>query len=106
MKKTVSKSKKNTRTTPTGRAVKSKVDRKLVGVRIEPRLVKVMKAIAELNDCALGELIEEVFWKSMDNANFFSEKGRMTAETKRRISNLKEVYGIDYELDYLTADKE
>lgn len=78
-----------------------KVERKLVGVRIEPRLVKVMKAVAELHDYALGELIEEVFWANMNGNNFFAERGRMSAETRKRIESLKAVYGVDYDLDYL-----
>lgn len=86
-----------------GAASKAKVQRKLVGVRIEPRLVKVMKAVAELNDCALGELIERVFWQAMDNNSFFAQKGKMSPETKRRIQSLKEVYGVDYDLEYLIA---
>jgi len=77
------------------------VQRKLVGVRLEPRLVKVMKAVAELHDCALGELIERVFWANMEGGSFFAERGRMSAETRARIASLKQVYGVDYDLDYL-----
>ncbi len=88
-----------------GSAVKPRVDRILVGVRIEPRLVKVMKALSELHDCALGELIERVFWHSMDGGNAFGEKGKMTAETRKQISNLKEVYGVDYDIGDLAKLK-
>lgn len=86
-------------------AGKKKVQRKLVGVRIEPRLVKVMKAVAELNDCALGELIEQVFWSAMENESFFASKGgRMSPEMRRRLASLKEVYGVDYDADYLRSN--
>lgn len=81
---------------------KASVNRILVGVRIEPKLVKVMKALAELHDCALGELVEKVFWKAMDGENAFAEKGKMTAETKTRIASLKSVYGVNYSLDDLS----
>jgi len=84
---------------------RSGVDRILVGVRIEPRLVKVMKALAELHDCALGELIERVFWNSMEGGNAFAEKGKMSAETRNRIQSLKEVYGVDYDIGDLAKPK-
>lgn len=83
----------------------ARVDRILVGVRIEPRLVKVMKALAELHDCALGELIERVFWQSMEGGNAFGDKGKMTPETKKQIKNLKEVYGVDYAIADLAKPK-
>lgn len=83
----------------------SQVNRILVGVRIEPRLVKVMKAMSELHDCALGELIERVFWTSLDGGSLFAEKGRLTADVKKQIESLKQVYGVDYSLDYLAKKK-
>lgn len=84
----------------------SEISRILVGVRIEPRLVKVMKALSELHDCALGELIEKIFWVSMDGGNGFGERGGpMTPETKRQIQSLKRVYGVTYGLDDLMRPK-
>src|SRR5688500_868344 len=72
----------------------SEITRILVGVRIEPRLVKVMKALAELHDNALGELIEKVFWAAMDGSNAFADKnGRLSPEARQQIQNLKSVYG-------------
>lgn len=82
-----------------------RMDRILVGVRIEPRLVKVMKALAELHDCALGELIERVVWYSMDDDNAFADKGKMSAEAKKQIQNLKEVYGVNYDIRDLAKPK-
>jgi hypothetical protein len=76
----------------------------LVGVRLEERLVKVMKGIAELRDLSLGELIEEVFLCAMDGSCAFAEKGgRLSAEMRQRINGLKQVYGVDYTLDELHA---
>lgn len=85
----------------TSQKTTDKVERKLVGVRIEPRLVKVMKAVSELHDCTLGELLEQVFWANMHGTNFFADKGRMSAETRERLNSLKSVYGVDYNADYL-----
>lgn len=94
---------------PAGSSGSSKnaaITRILVGVRIEPRLVKVMKALAELHDCALGELIEMVFWNSMDGGNLFAEKnGRLSSDTRQQIQNLKQVYGVNYKLDALQKPK-
>lgn len=83
------------------RRAKGKATRKLVGVRIEPRLVKVIKAVSELHDCALGELLEQVFWHSMEGGNFFAEGNKIPAKTREQLDNLKSVYGVDYDLDYL-----
>ncbi len=84
---------------------KPRVERILVGVRIEPRLVKVMKALAELHNCALGELVEKVFWHSMEGENAFGDKGKLSAETKRQIRSLKEVYGVNYDISDLAKSK-
>jgi hypothetical protein len=82
------------------------INRILVGVRIEPRLVKVMKALAELHDCALGELIERVFWNSMDGGSLFAEKnGRLSNDTRQQIESLKKVYGVNYSLEELQKPK-
>ena len=77
---------------------KGGVNRILVGVRIEPRLVKVMKALAELHDLALGELLERVFWNAMDGTSAFAEKGKIPNDVKQQIQNLKQVYGVNYAL--------
>lgn len=82
------------------------ISRILVGVRIEPRLVKVMKAMAELHDCALGELIERVIWNSMEGGSLFAEKnGRLSNDTKQQIQNLKQVYNVNYSLEDLKKPK-
>lgn len=83
------------------------ISRILVGVRIEPRLVKVLKALAELHDCALGELIEKVFWHAMEGGNAFADKsGKVSAETKQQIQSLKSVYGVTYTLEDLMRPRE
>lgn len=78
----------------------------LVGVRIEERLVKVMKGLAELKDMALGELIEEVIMSAMNGSNAFADRGgRLSSEMRQRISSLKQVYGVDYTLEDLHAPR-
>ena len=108
MKKTAAKSRPRERQAPASPpAAANGISRILVGVRIEPRLVKVMKALAELHDCALGELIEKVFWHSMDGGNAFAEKGgKMTQETRQQIQSLKSVYGVNYSLEDLMLPRE
>ncbi len=82
------------------------INRILVGVRIEPRLVKVMKALAELHECALGQLIEKVVWHSIEGGNAFAEKGRLTQEARQQVKSLKQVYGVNYELEDLMKPKD
>lgn len=85
---------------------KQAVARKLVGIRIEPKLAKVLKGVAELYDCAVGELIEQVFIASMNGENFFADDGRISPETRARLEGLKKVYGVDYEDGYLREVKD
>lgn len=107
MKKSTSKSPKTRDRQAASPAEVESINRILVGVRIEPRLVKVMKALAELHDCALGELIEKVFWSSMEGGNAFHDKvGRTSPETRQQIQSLKQVYGVSYSLEDLMRPRE
>jgi hypothetical protein len=65
------------------------VERVQTGVRMEKRLVKVLKALAELYDLSLGDLLEGIVLHAFDGKCPFSE------ETLRRIADLKRVYGLD-----------
>jgi hypothetical protein len=65
------------------------IERVQTGVRLERRLVKVMKALAERLDAPLGELIEGVMLHAFEGRAPFSEG------TLREIELLKEVYGLD-----------
>lgn len=90
-----------------GPSARANVNRILVGVRIEPRLVKVMKALAELHDNTLGELIERVFWSAMDGDSAFADKaGKLPSDVKQQIQSLKQVYGVTYNLEDLVKPKE
>lgn len=65
------------------------VERIQTGVRMEKRLVKVLKALAELYDLSLGDLLEGIVLHAFDGKCPFSE------ETLRRIADLKKIYGLD-----------
>jgi len=64
------------------------IERVQTGVRLEKRLLKVMKAVAELHDLSLGDLIEGVMLHA------FEGKAPFGAETQDRIKQLKAVYGL------------
>ena len=65
------------------------VERVQTGVRIEKRLLKVLKAFAEFHDMTLGDLLEGIVLHAFDNKTPFSP------ESLKRISMLKEIYGLD-----------
>ena len=72
-------------------------DRVQTGVRIERRLLKVLKALAEYLDLSLGELIELIALQSFEGGAGFG------AGTQRRIADLKRIYGVDFGLADLRA---
>ena len=76
---------------PTGPEVA--VERVQTGVRMEKRMVKVLKALAEYHDLSLGELLEGIVLHAFTNVLPF------TAETLQRIGQLKDVYGMDYDVE-------
>jgi hypothetical protein len=59
------------------------------GVRIERRILKVLKALAEYYDVSLGDLVEVILLASFEGAIPFS-KG-----TLKRIADLKRIYDLD-----------
>ncbi len=64
------------------------VERVQTGVRLEKRLLKVLKAVAELKDITLGDLIEGMA------LHVFEGKCPFDADTVQQISDLKKVYGL------------
>ncbi len=66
------------------------VERVQIGVRMEKRMVKVLKGLAEYHDVSLGDLLEGIVLHAFENKTPFSK------ETLQRIEQLKEVYGMDY----------
>ena len=65
------------------------VERIQTGVRMEKRTVKVLKALAEFYDISLGDLLEGIVLHAFDGKCAFS------AESRKRISQLKEVFDLD-----------
>lgn len=65
------------------------VERIQTGVRLEKRLVKVMKALAEHKDMTLSDLIEGIVLHAFDGVEPFS------ADTRDIIARLKAIYGLD-----------
>ena len=71
----------------TGRAV----ERVQTGVRMEKRLVKVLKALAELYDLSLGDLLEGIVLHA------FAGRTPFSARSLRRIAELERIYGLEPE---------
>jgi hypothetical protein len=69
------------------------VERIQTGVRLEKRLVKVMKALAEHKDMTLSDLIEGIVLHA------FEGKLPFTPETLDVIARLKAIYGLDLSAD-------
>jgi hypothetical protein len=67
------------------------IERVQTGVRIEKRLLQVMKALAESLDLSLGDLIEGVVLHAFEGAAPFG------AESMAKIAALRKVYGLDLE---------
>ena len=65
------------------------VERIQTGVRLEKRLLKVTKALADSLDLTLGDLIEGVLLHALDG------KAPFSAPTLARAAQLKEVFGLD-----------
>ena len=70
-----------------------KIQRVQTGVRMEKRLVKVLKGLAEYHDMTLGDLLEGIVLHAFDGKTPFSE------ENLQRIRDLKQIYGLDLSSD-------
>jgi len=67
------------------------IHRVQTGVRMEKHLVKVLKAVAELRDLALGELLEELVRDAFAGRQYFQESALPS------IRELARIYGLDPE---------
>ena len=61
------------------------------GVRIEKRMLKELKALAEYFDISLGDLLEGIVLHSFEGKSPFDN------EVLQRIAALKEIYDMDYD---------
>jgi hypothetical protein len=65
------------------------VERVQTGVRLEKRLLKVLKGLAELKDLSLGDLLEGIV------LHVFEGKAPFAPETLREIEQLRKIYGLE-----------
>ena len=65
------------------------VERIQTGIRLEKRLIKVLKAFAELKDMTLGDLVEGIVLHAFEGQPAFSQ------DTLKLIDQLKQIYGLD-----------
>jgi hypothetical protein len=65
------------------------VERVQTGVRMEKRILKVLKAFGEYHDMTLGDLLEGIVLHAFDGKCPFG------AESLRRIKDLMKFYGLD-----------
>jgi hypothetical protein len=68
---------------------RSPIERVQTGVRMEKRLLKVLKALADLKDLSLGDLLEGIVLHA------FEGKAPFSAATRKQIAELKRIYGLN-----------
>ena len=64
------------------------IERVQTGVRIEKRLLKVLKGLAELKDLSLGDLLEGIVLHA------FEGKAPFSGQTLKEIEQLRKLYGL------------
>src|ERR1700728_510024 len=64
------------------------VERVQTGVRLEKRLLKVLKGLAELKDMTLGDLLEGIVLHA------FEGKAPFSPATLKEIEKLRSIYGL------------
>jgi hypothetical protein len=64
------------------------VERVQTGVRMEKRVLKVLKALAELKDISVGDLLEGIVLHAFEGKSAFSP------ETLRQVTQLKAIYQL------------
>jgi hypothetical protein len=71
-----------------GSGLMTKIERVQTGIRIEKRLLKVLKALAELKDLSVGDLLEGIVLHAFEGKTPFS-KGTML-----QIAELRKIYRL------------
>jgi hypothetical protein len=64
------------------------IERVQTGVRMEKRLLKVLKALADLHDITLGDLLEGIVLHAFEGKSPFNER------SLAQIAELKNVFGL------------
>ena len=72
----------------TENAVRVEVERVQTGVRMEKRILKVLKAFAGLKDLTLGDLLEGIVLHA------FEGKAPFSSNSLKEIEELKRIYGL------------
>lgn len=67
----------------------TEVERVQTGVRLEKRLLKVLKGLAELKDMSLGDLLEGIVLHAFEGKTPFSP------ETLKEIEQFRKIYGLN-----------
>jgi hypothetical protein len=65
------------------------IERVQTGVRIEKRLLKVLKGLAEYCDMTLGDLLEGIVLHALEG------KSALGPETLGQVAALRKIYGLD-----------
>jgi hypothetical protein len=65
------------------------IERIQTGVRMEKRIVKVLKGLAEYHDISLGDLLEGIVLHA------FEGKAPFGATSLQKIAELRKIYGLD-----------
>jgi len=71
----------------------SPIVRTQTGVRMEARILKVLKALAEHKDMTLGDLLEGIVLHA------FEGKAPFSPETLKVVAKLRDAYGLDLGAD-------
>jgi hypothetical protein len=77
----------------TAAATQFDIERIQTGVRMERRILKVLKALAEYKNMSLGDLLEGVVLHAFEGKTPFG------AETLGKIAELKRVYELDLDAE-------
>lgn len=85
------------------------VERVQLGVRMEKRMVKVLKGLAEFQGITLGQMLEKIVLHSFEPVE--GQEGEMAASPHGRrslevIADLKRIYGLDYDMHAARAFRE
>ena len=65
------------------------VERVQTGVRMEKRMLKVLKALADSLDITLGDLLEGIVLHA------FEGKAPFSPATRRKVAELKKIFGLN-----------
>jgi hypothetical protein len=64
------------------------VERVQTGVRLEKRLLKVLKALADYHDLSLGDLLEGILLHALEGKSPFG------GESLARVAELRKIFGL------------